>query len=58
MNYRCLANSPCTQMAICFSAEMKIEKQEKKKFNTNVLLYVFFIQVTRKENLKFLFNCF
>ena len=50
----------CTQMAIRFSAEMKIEnknyniaifiysKIEKKKFNTNVLLFIFFIQITRK----------
>ena len=47
-------------MAIRFSAEMKIEsknynvpiliysKIEKKKFNTNVLLFAFFIQITRK----------
>ena len=43
-----------------FSVEMKIEsknysiaifiysKIEKKKFNTNVLLFIFFIQITRK----------
>ena len=46
--------NPCTQMAISFSTEMNIEskncnitifiysKIEKKKFNTNVLLSVFF----------------
>ena len=57
-------------MAIRFSVEMKIEsknysvailiysKIEKKKFNTNVLLFIFFIQIPRKENLKFLFNSF
>ena len=53
-------NNPCTQMAIRFSLEMKIEsknysiaifiysKIEKKKFNTNVLLLLFFIQIARK----------
>ena len=53
--------NPCTQMAIRFSAEMKIiesknyniaifiySKIEKKKFNTNVLLFIFFIQIARK----------
>ena len=52
--------NPCTQMAIRFSAEMEIEsnnynitifiysKIEKKKFNTNVSLFIFFIQITRK----------
>ena len=47
-------------MAIRFSAVMKIEskncniavfiyfKIEKKKFNTNVLLFAFFIQITKK----------
>ena len=52
--------NPCTQMAIRFSIEMKIEskyysiaifiyfKIEKKKFNTNVLLFIFFIQIARK----------
>ena len=46
-------------MAVCFSTEMKIEsknynipifiysKIEKKKFNTNVLLF-FFVQIRRK----------
>ena len=47
-------------MTIRFSAEMKIEsnnykiaifiyfKIKKKKFNTNVLLFIFFIQITRR----------
>ena len=54
------AASSQTKMAIRFSVEMKIEsknysiaifiysKIEKKKFNTNVLLFIFFIQITRK----------
>ena len=62
--------NPCTQMAIRFSTEMNIEskncnitifiysKIEKKKFNTNVLLFVFLIQITKKQNVKFLFNSF
>ena len=56
-NYK---NNLCTQMAISFSAEMKIEsknyniaifiysKIEKKKFNTNILLFIFLIQITIK----------
>ena len=47
-------------MTICFSEEMKIEsknyniaifiypKIEKKKININVLLFIFFLQITRK----------
>ena len=58
-------------MTIRFSTEMKIEskncnisififsKIDTKKFDTNVLLSVFlFIQFTRKQNVKFLFNSF
>ena len=52
--------NPCTQMAVCFSVEMKIEsknygtavfiysKFEKKKSDTKALLFVFFIQIARK----------
>ena len=62
--------NPCTQMAIRFSTEMNIEsknfnitifvysKIEKRKFNTNLLLSVFLIQITKKQNVKFLFNNF
>ena len=47
-------------MSIRFSVEMKIESKnysivifiyfqiEKKKFNTSVLLFIFFIQIARK----------
>ena len=56
-----MRGNPCTKMAICFSAEMKIESknysiaifiyskiEKKKKINTNVLLLIFFIQITKK----------
>ena len=52
--------NPCTQMAISFPTEIKIEskncnitifiytKIETKKFNTSLLLFIFLVQITRK----------
>ena len=62
--------NPCTQMAIRFSAEMKIEsknynvpiliysKIEKKKFNTTYYFLLFSFKLREKKNVKFLFNSF
>ena len=55
-------------MTIRFSAEMKIEsknyniptfiysKIEKTKFNTNMLVFILLIQITRIQKVKFLFD--
>ena len=58
-----IVTNPSTQMVIRFSTEMKIEskncnipifiysKIEKKKFNTNILLYGFFLFKLRENEM-------